>query len=500
MFNYNLFFFTCLFLATGTRAEFSNLLINTPANNCQELFDYFGDTNLCDQVGYDVPKSGTIICEQTFPACSDQSLTFCALDDCCTKTAPVEGTCQEFFDATSLTVCVDNGWTGNLDASILCPEGGCDLATCCGSIAPSCKALFALIENPVAAKDTSTIAGEYSCNTGLWLSPISDWETFSTPLVANDFLRSDCCVKKETCGLLYESLDGLELTCENRGYGDSASSDYICDTTENKPCTVTQCCAREESCVAYNFLANGESLTGTAQTAQCQDNGYAYSQPFARRQCYGGKCAHKDCCIRQRNCNAYSADNGRICQNQGYPLYNALDTDCFRGICDRSTCCSLGCDDAFGFDPFKRVCYGFARVFGNRYDSDNQIGSQNINYYDYPLFKDWEGVKTEVITDVSQFEPFFVDYGITDPIDSVNDVFVIYGTATDETIYFALGFTLDGGFTYQASQFKFYLPKAQIALWPLSPSYDGTSTVFWDPSTVSTSTAFAGVALDPYYV
>ena len=496
MFKYTPFFLSCVLLATRTQAEFTNLLVNTPASNCQELFDYFGATNLCDQAGYNVPKSGTVICENTFPACSDQSLTFCALDDCCTKTAPVEGTCQEFFDATSGTVCEDNGWSGgNLAPAILCPEGGCDLATCCGSVAPSCKALFALIENPVAAKDTSLIVGDYSCNTGLWLSPIEDWQTFDSPLVADDYLRSDCCQKKETCGLLYESLDGLELTCENRGYGDSESSDYICDPNGNEPCTVTQCCSREESCVAYNFIANDESLTGSAQTTQCQYNGYAYAQPFARRQCYGGNCAHKDCCIRQRTCASYSADNDRICQNQGYPLYNSPDTDCFRGICDRTTCCSLGCDDAFGFDPFKRICYGFERLYGNRYDSTFLIGPQEINYYDYPLFKDWEGTKGEEITQFTQFQDFFGDYGIT----GGNDVSVVFGTGSDETIYFALRFTLNGGSTYQLSQFKFYLPKEQKSVWPLSSTYDGSSTEFFGP-TVAGNSDFEGDVLESYYI
>ena len=40
-------------------------------------------------------------------------------------------------------------------------------------------------------------------------------------------------------------------------------------------------------------------------------------------------------------------------------------------------------------------------------DSDNQIQSYDINYYEYPLFKDWEGVKEIEITDVSQFENYF---------------------------------------------------------------------------------------------
>ena len=487
------FFLLCLTLSKTTSAEFSNLLINTPANNCQDLFDYFGDTNLCDQTGYNTPKSGTIICENTFPACTSDDLTFCSLDDCCEKSEPVVGTCQDFFDSTSATVCDDNGFTGgNLDATTICNDEGCDLKTCCGPIAPTCQALFALTENPLGTQSFASVTGDYSCNTDLWLEPIDDWETFNSPAVPGDFLRSDCCVKKETCGLLFENLDGIELTCQNRGFGQSKETTHICDETDNNACTVSQCCEQEESCIAYNFLANDESLTGTAQTQQCQDNGYAYSQPFSRRPCYGGKCRHKDCCIRQRFCNAYSADNDRICQNQGYPFYESFDTDCFRGICDRSTCCTLSCDN--GFDPFNRQCYNWDRLYGIRYEGQTWSDSFPLNYYIYPNFKDSEGHKEVAVNSPSDIEAYFNDYGITSANDA--DAFIIFGESSTNEVFLSLGF--NNGVEYKISQFKFYVEDSTT--WPLSTVYDGTSTVWWNPNTATTDSVFEGDALEGYAI
>lgn len=123
--------------------------------------------------------------------------------------------------------------------------------------------------------------------------------------------------------------------------------------------------SKQINCKAYNLEANGLFTVGNAQSALCFENGYAYAQPYASRPCYNGDCKHKDCCIRQLECTSYSADNNRICQNQGYPFYEPFNTTCLKGLCNSYQCCALSCE--FGYDPTTRECYTVAQTCQNSF-------------------------------------------------------------------------------------------------------------------------------------
>lgn len=477
---------------------FENLLINVEAHSCQDLFDYFTSASLCDQVGYDKPRLGTNLCTNEFPGCAIDGATFCSLEDCCQPSEPaVTGTCGDFFTAKGVDICTDAGFVTTQPDDVDC-NGDCTLSTCCSIQAPNCLSLYNIIENNDAGADVTTIVGEYSCNTGIWQSPIADFSTFNSPTVSDDYLRSDCCDVRNTCGVLYDSLDGSE-TCENRGYGTTKDSNHQCDPTTNAACTVTDCCTEEISCKAYNFVANDYSISGNKQLDQCQENGYAYKTPLELSPCYNGKCKHKNCCIRQINCAAYSADFSRTCQNLGYPFLNSKATECFRGQCSAYQCCLRECAGGFGYNNLDRVCYTYAREFGNGLTNTGKTWSFNgggpINLYDYPNFQDEEGKKTEEISSLLELEAFFGDYDITDSSPGENDVYIIYADSTDNTIYFALGFRNSG--TYYQTEFIFYLSNPDEFI--SSTSFDGTSETY-ALLTSTTDAGLAGVSLDDYYV
>ena len=345
--------FLVLLLAVGAKANtYNNLVINTPAHSCGDLFTEFPD--LCNITGYNVKKSDTILCNNIYSTCSSDTDTFCSLEDCCGPSEVITGTCEQFFDARPANVCEDNGFLGPNTDTTLCDGGDtneCDAFTCCGPAASSCQALFALNENPLLENSNTSYVGDYSCNIHKWYKPVSAPGTV-TPIVAGDFVREDCCEVKQTCGVLYDDWNGTD-TCYDNGFEEALDSSHHCDDTGNTPCTISQCCNKEITCKAYNLEANGYSTVGTAQNQQCTDKGYAYAQPFANRPCYNGNCKHKDCCIRQLTCASYSADNDRICQNQGYPFYEQLDTACLKGLCTSYQCCAIDCPNGYNAD---RVC------------------------------------------------------------------------------------------------------------------------------------------------
>lgn len=386
-----MFYFILVIFALSVRGydnNFNYLLINTPAHSCQELFDTF--PTLCNVTGYEVQKSGTILCENSFSTCSTQSQSgederFCALDDCCGPSEVITGTCEQFFDARGYSICETHGFDGPNANETVC-EGGdnnaCDAFTCCGPQASSCDALFALNENPTLENDVSTYNGTYSCNIHKWYQKVDDTSAV-TPIVAGDYVRADCCEEKQTCGVLYDNWNGTD-TCFTNGYNTALDASHHCDPTTNDACTITDCCSTQISCKAYNLEANGLSTIGNAQSGLCFENGYAYAQPYSSRPCYGGDCKHKDCCIRQLQCTSYSADNNRICQNQGYPFYEPFNTTCLKGLCNSYQCCALQCE--FGYNTTTRECHTVAQTCTSSYvwlvndvDSLSITGGENCD-------------------------------------------------------------------------------------------------------------------------
>lgn len=334
-------------------ASGDGLIINVPANTCQDVFDYFPDIcNSTVQFSSRKNNAATIGCNINVDSCGSEQ-TFCSIYDCCNLAYQQVGTCGNFFDTVGTKVCTDNGFNDTMVNNTLCASHpkGCGLESCCGtgdSTAQSCQALFAFYENPYGQKSNMSYNGTYSCNFNDWFRPKANYTNITSE--TGEFVRNDCCDAKQTCGLAYDRNNGTGATlCSNAGFSFSQRSDVQCDPFNNSICDLNACCFIQSTCRAFNFINKNN------QTSVCKSKGYGYAQPVSTTPCTNGVCKHRECCVRQDKCAAYFADDSKVCQKQGYSYNRNGATVCAKGVCSAPQCCTVKCPTG-GFSSVNKTC------------------------------------------------------------------------------------------------------------------------------------------------
>ena len=176
-------------------------------------------------------------------------------------------------------------------SDIICPNGGCDDATCCEAKGV-CK-------------------GMVNCQPGL-TSPVLDYDSKSCD--TNPCTNSDCCAPNPQCTTGFQCGPGYTYDTSKTGA-----------TCEGSMCEVSDCCELNQNCV--DFVA--KNTCGQGETPK---------DPLSAEPCKGLECEENECCNLDPTCIKQKFK----CEDTFYK-YKKLRPDASSYHCATMTCTEKDC-------------------------------------------------------------------------------------------------------------------------------------------------------------